>query len=731
MSKKSVDNQGSGGGSMILHCLIGDGQLEKIPQDLLSIRLLIRAEGRDYSISSNWSGSSFIIRFHQTVHVPTIIEDTTKITDEAYQAAVSTRITFDLLGLINSTGHERTIGNTSCCVSSNDHSVTKILNLYDKAEDKVGRLSITFFYYKFPLDLTDSGLILPQQEILRRQLSNHNLNSKEYSFLLNRRLNWSVDKRASFDTSTEHLLDSDMTMNLRELHRSIHQQKTNSEALVKKTILKHGSNELIKGSYSPQVPLSSGRVNKSIPTTTNTNAKNNNTSNNQPKLRQTSFGVGYVGVAWPEQQDHLIRKEKILYQIKIADEKKNKLLHDIAEQKRIHKIVSRTKLQEEQTKRDRDRREQKKLKLLLRSKDEELKILSKIVDEKRKENENIKLISIKSNKSKSSSNGNGFGTVSTNCKEKNLDNFKRPDGTFLGSTSSFNPTIHSSKYYATKPDFHSRPKSAPQGYSSRITSKTTSKLITKSTFKSPSKSPSSAKKNSPPITFIPSDINIKDDVDDNINTNLGVISKDWLAKARNSVQRLIYNDNANASKELFENVDQIFKTRINNVEINSNKSPLPMQNNSTNTDTSNEEFDSLLLRKSTISAVSAGEKQLNLSLPSPTFALTEVTIDDDGDEEEDDDDVEDIIIDDANYSGNSIIKTIVDEESNQAWFETSDGDNNSVENKAIKVLLRNGARDIILTDSGSDASGSISDGGLDSDGNQYDNNLNFSINSNS
>jgi hypothetical protein len=278
MSKK---NGVDGGGSAILHCLIGDGQLEKIPQDLLSIRLLIRAEGRDYSVSSTWSGSSFIIRFHQTVHIPTIIEDTAKITtDEAYQAAVSTRITFDLLGLINSTGNERSIGNTSCSVSSNDHAVTKILNIYDKSDDKVGRISITFFYYKFPLDLTDSGLILPQQEILRRQLSNHNLNSKEYTFLLNRKLNWSLDKRVSFDVSTEHLLDSDMTMNLKELHRSIH--KSNEEA--KKTTKR--SSELIKGSYSPQVPLSSGRVNKSIP---NTNV-NKNEGTNSPKLRQTSFG---------------------------------------------------------------------------------------------------------------------------------------------------------------------------------------------------------------------------------------------------------------------------------------------------------------------------------------------------------------------------------------------------------------------------------------------------------
>jgi hypothetical protein len=52
------------------------------------------------------------------------------------------------------------------------------------------------------------------------------------------------------------------------------------------------------------------------------------------------IGVGFVGVAWPEQQDHKLRKEKILYQIKVAEEKKNKMLQDIAEQQRIKKIVS-------------------------------------------------------------------------------------------------------------------------------------------------------------------------------------------------------------------------------------------------------------------------------------------------------------------------------------------------------------------------------------------------------
>jgi hypothetical protein len=107
--------------------------------------------------------------------------------------------------------------------------------------------------------------------------------------------------------------------------------------------------------------------------------------------------------------------------------------------------------------------------------------------------------------------------------------------------------LHTSKYYASKPDFHSKPKPAsPQGYSSRITAKTKSKL-SKSTSISTSKSSNNGKNHSSPISCIPSDINIKDE-----NNN-----KDWLSKARNSVQRVIYNDNANASKELFENVDQM------------------------------------------------------------------------------------------------------------------------------------------------------------------------------
>jgi hypothetical protein len=122
---------------------------------------------------------------------------------------------------------------------------------------------------------------------------------------------------------------------------------------------------------------------------------------------------------------------------------------------------------------------------------------------------------------------------------------------------------------------------------------------------------------------------------------------------------------------------------------------------STNTDRSSNEFDSLLLRKSSISAISC-DKQGNMNLSSPTFALTEVTIDDDNNNN--DDDVDDVII---------INNASVDEEANHAWFETSDGE--SEENKAIKVLLRNGARDIILTDSGSDASGSYSIGNSSDD----------------
>lgn len=59
---------------VLLHILVGDGQLERVPSNLTSLRLNIKSDGHDYTISSSWKSGS-IIRFHQTVHLPVLDKD--------------------------------------------------------------------------------------------------------------------------------------------------------------------------------------------------------------------------------------------------------------------------------------------------------------------------------------------------------------------------------------------------------------------------------------------------------------------------------------------------------------------------------------------------------------------------------------------------------------------------------------------------------------------------------
>ena len=56
---------------MIIYLISGDGQLERVPSNLRSLRLQVKSDGHDYTLSSSWKSGS-IIRFHQTVHIPVL-----------------------------------------------------------------------------------------------------------------------------------------------------------------------------------------------------------------------------------------------------------------------------------------------------------------------------------------------------------------------------------------------------------------------------------------------------------------------------------------------------------------------------------------------------------------------------------------------------------------------------------------------------------------------------------
>lgn len=269
-------------------------------------------------------------------------------------------------------GHDRTVGRNSCVTSSADHAVTKVLLLHNIHNVRSGRLTVTFFYYKFPLDLNHQTLLSEQNKVLgQRKIDGvalegggnsapHTLNSREYSFLLSRRLNWHNNKKASFDEVTEKLLDADVNTNLKDLQRSIQKSlASTSERLnsfqpatiskssrgkpTKGTKVKGAlapgpsenqseAREIIKGAYSP-TPDPVGRALR-LASEKRRKAKGVDELSAAPKLRKTFCGVGYVGLAWPEDNSS-IKKDKIKFKIQLAEARRQELLKQLAEQQAI------------------------------------------------------------------------------------------------------------------------------------------------------------------------------------------------------------------------------------------------------------------------------------------------------------------------------------------------------------------------------------------------------------
>jgi len=306
---------------VLLHILVGDGQLERVPSNLKSLRLLIRSEGHDYTLSSSWSSGS-IIRFHQTVHIPVLDKD--KLTGSKFaplsenDPGPTTRVIFDLMGTMTN-GTEKNMGRTSCITSCLEHSVTKILTMHNSSEALTGRLTVTFYYYRYPLDLSDRGLILTEEVISENKA--HNISSREYAFLLSRKVNWHGVRSASFNDYTERLVTADVTKNLKYLHDSRKSLLSSKSSKVKKEEDPSSSSaSLIRSTYSPSKK----------PWQVNPLAKGKSTSKKEPiKTRSTISGVGYAGVKWPEPNQ--CNKEKLIYKLHLADERRLLLLKELKE----------------------------------------------------------------------------------------------------------------------------------------------------------------------------------------------------------------------------------------------------------------------------------------------------------------------------------------------------------------------------------------------------------------
>ena len=327
---------------LYLTVLAGDGQLEIIPTDVLSIRLLIRVDGKDYSITSNWTGGTSIVRFHSTIHHPV-----GNISDDE-----SIRISFDLKGILPN-GKEKLLGHASHITTQVEHAVTKVVSFNDivngvKLDSITCRLTVTSFYYKFPLDLTNEKLI--NEGNIPLQTSNPSRNSKEYNFLLSRRLHWTKQVPSSFNSIVEKQLDNDVSMYLKDLARNLKNQK----AVLKRSIIKdkemnrvgekpyvatfsNTNRELMRTAMSPSKGVSSVRVSVAKPT-----------RSAATQCRKTSYGVGYVGVVWPNTNDVTLKQEKLLYKLRLAEEKRVQLVAKIqqrhSEKQRKEAVKYRNKL---------------------------------------------------------------------------------------------------------------------------------------------------------------------------------------------------------------------------------------------------------------------------------------------------------------------------------------------------------------------------------------------------
>lgn len=321
---------------MILHVLINDAQIESLSIAKRSfLSLEICAFDSIQTLKSDWNGSSTIVRFHQTIHVPLSSSLLTQ----------PTKLKFSLIKS-RSQSVNSILGESTIKVNPDNHSETRVLKLTrtrkDGLEEQTCRLSITIFYYRYPLDLTDRSLLQNQKRVLPPTCRDPE--NREYAFLLARRLNWPIDKPSSFDGLKEKQLDEDVTMNLRELHHSVHDE--------------------LKGVKR--------RVTGSRTATAKGTATGKSTGGNDiPKNRSTNMAVGYLGVSWPDSRD--FKREKTMYRLYLAEERRLQAMRQLAEEFRARSERARERTALTQQIRFQRAESDEKLKQLLTKKEKEIR----------------------------------------------------------------------------------------------------------------------------------------------------------------------------------------------------------------------------------------------------------------------------------------------------------------------------------------------------------------------
>lgn len=287
----------------LLHVFVGDAQLDAVPKDMLQLRLVlsgdVRQGGRDFPISSNWKEGS-IVRFQHT-----------QVMGQAADKAQST-IHFSLRGTPKSSpGTEETLGEAVLSTYAMDKADAKIVSLLPlganggRASAPVGRLTVTLFLNRFAIDFNAENQKEHYGKVSAFDASAAQTtaatSSREYAFLLNRRLNWKGDKSSSWNKKIESKLNEDMNGHMKELATSKqHVDAATKQHVAQKKMGKPEPKLAYGTKHAPPRPWA------------------------QSPTRRTNMAVGFVA-AWPKPPRSTlpaVSQEQLDERLRIAEERR-------------------------------------------------------------------------------------------------------------------------------------------------------------------------------------------------------------------------------------------------------------------------------------------------------------------------------------------------------------------------------------------------------------------------
>lgn len=267
---------------MLLHLFIGDGQLIKPPEDLLSLSLVVTTAGgygkggREFVCGTNWTAGS-LLRIHHTVICGDVDDPACK------------KLSVELRGSYKKApAKEVSVAIASFETNPKQKARNMTLDMVNYAKEAGGdkyktvnalcKLSVTLFHNQFPIDLSPDEVANKHKRELMAEKEKKAAAAgpppHEYSFLLTRKINWPAKKAASFNSNTEHLLDEDVYKNLKSFQKN---KKATKEYRQRRRFMKNRFNQ-----NQPQLAYVA-------------RAKYAAQTAGLTPYRVTTLGVGYVG----------------------------------------------------------------------------------------------------------------------------------------------------------------------------------------------------------------------------------------------------------------------------------------------------------------------------------------------------------------------------------------------------------------------------------------------------